>query len=196
MRQAVTVTGDEPYPLRELEAIAAGSKPWLSSPAVPSTCPKQQSTTVASDEYELGGSRLGRWPILAWAPGEDGPNLRRTTPKNPVRVAGGRTRLLPADAPLGVISAPRNSRSRSESRSRESRPTARGPLEPHRRNGGLFLPTAQRFAVRTRRPIWQELQPGFPVQPRRPLGATFYDRSPGGGRQGDVSTGQTHMPSS
>jgi hypothetical protein len=50
----------------------------------------------------LGGSRLGRWPILAWAPGEDGPNLRRTTPKNPVRVAGGRTRLLPADwAPGG-----------------------------------------------------------------------------------------------
>jgi hypothetical protein len=50
----------------------------------------------------LGGSLLGRWPILAWAPGEDGPNLRRTTPKNPVRVAGGRTRLLPGDwAPGG-----------------------------------------------------------------------------------------------
>jgi hypothetical protein len=50
----------------------------------------------------LGEYRLGRWPILARAPGEDGPNLRRTTPKNPVRVAGGRTRLLPADwAPGG-----------------------------------------------------------------------------------------------
>jgi hypothetical protein len=46
--------------------------------------------------------RLGGWPILAWAPGEDGPSLRRTTPKSPVRVAGGRTRLLPADwAPGG-----------------------------------------------------------------------------------------------
>src|SRR5918996_5641574 len=50
----------------------------------------------------LGGYRFGRWPILAWAPGEDGPNLRRTPPKSPVRVTSGRTRLLPADwAPGG-----------------------------------------------------------------------------------------------
>jgi hypothetical protein len=50
----------------------------------------------------LGGSRLGGWPILARAPGEDGPNLQRTTPKSPIRVASGRTRLLPADwAPGG-----------------------------------------------------------------------------------------------
>jgi hypothetical protein len=52
----------------------------------------------------------------------------RTTPKDLVRVAGGRTRLLPADGPLGVISAPRNSHDLPESRSRESRPTTRRPL--------------------------------------------------------------------
>ena len=67
----------------------------------------------------LGGFRRGRWPILARATGEDSPNLRRTTPKSPVRVTGGRTRLLPADGPLGVISAPRNSHGLPESRSRE-----------------------------------------------------------------------------
>ena len=48
MRQVVT--GDEPYPTRELEAIAARCKPWLSSPAVPSTCPKQQPTTVGNGQ--------------------------------------------------------------------------------------------------------------------------------------------------
>jgi hypothetical protein len=36
------------------------------------------------------------------APGEGGPDLRRTTPKSPVRVVGGRARLLPGDwAPGG-----------------------------------------------------------------------------------------------
>jgi hypothetical protein len=34
-------------------------------------------------------------------------------------VTGGRTRLLPADWPLGVISAPRNSHGLPESRSRK-----------------------------------------------------------------------------
>ena len=43
-------------------------------------------------------------------------------------MAGGRTRLLPADGPLGVIGAPRNSHDLPESRSRESRPTTRRPL--------------------------------------------------------------------
>src|SRR5215212_11822213 len=43
--------------------------------------------------------------------------------------------------------------------------------EPHRRNGGLRIPTVQRFAVRTRRPFWKDSNPDFPVQPRRPLGA-------------------------
>jgi hypothetical protein len=56
----------------------------------------------------LGGYRPGRWPILARASGEEDPNLKATTPKSPVRLTGGRTRLLPADGPSGVISAPRN----------------------------------------------------------------------------------------
>ena len=77
----------------------------------------------------LGGSRRGRWPILGWAPGEDGPNLRRTTPKSPVRVASGRTRLLPADWAPGGRQRPRNSRGLPESRSRESRPMTRRPLD-------------------------------------------------------------------
>jgi hypothetical protein len=51
------VTGDEPYPTRELEAIAARSKPWLSSPAVPPTCPKHRSTTVANGHTEVPNLR-------------------------------------------------------------------------------------------------------------------------------------------
>jgi hypothetical protein len=69
---------------------------------IPSACvglPAGNDATVAGEPTSC--SAAGR-PILAWAPGEDGPNLRRTTPKSPVRVAGGRTRLLPADwAPGG-----------------------------------------------------------------------------------------------
>jgi hypothetical protein len=104
--------------------------------------------------------RRGR-PVLVWAPGEDGPSLRRTTPKNPVRWPAGGPACSRLIGPLGVVSAPRNSRGLPESRSRESRPATRGPLEPHCRDGGVFLPTVQRFAVRTRRSFWQELQPGF-----------------------------------
>ena len=81
--------------------------------------------TVAGEPTSC--SAAGR-PILAWAPGEDGPNLRRTTPKNPVRVTSGRTRLLPADWAPGGRQAPRNSHGLPESRSRESRPTTRRPL--------------------------------------------------------------------
>jgi hypothetical protein len=139
--------------------------------------------------------RRGR-QILVWAPGEDGPNLRRTTPKHPVRVTGGRTRLLPADWALGVISAPRNSRGFPESRSRESRPTTRRPLEPHRRNGGWRHPPPSGSPSGPVSPSGRNSNPDFPVQPRRPLGATFYVRSPGGGRQGNVAAGQTHMSSS
>ena len=69
---------------------------------IPSACvglPAGNDATVAGEPTSC--SAAGR-PILAWAPGEDGPNLRRTTPKSPVRMAGGRTRLLPADwAPGG-----------------------------------------------------------------------------------------------
>ena len=62
------------------------------------------------------------------APGEDGLNLEKDNPQSPVRVASGRTRLHPADLAPGVVSAPRNSRGLPESRSRESRPTTRRPL--------------------------------------------------------------------
>ena len=42
--------GDQPRPPRELKAVAARSEPWLSSPPVPSTCPKQQSAAVNSGQ--------------------------------------------------------------------------------------------------------------------------------------------------
>jgi len=119
------------------------------------------ATTRRSPENRPHAAPRGR-QILAWAPGKDGPNLRRTTPKNPVRLTAGEPACSRPIGPLGVISAPRNSRGFPEPRSRESRPTTRRPLEPHRRTAGLRLPTAQRFAVRTRRPFWQELQPEFP----------------------------------
>jgi hypothetical protein len=44
-----------------------------------------------------GRVRLGRWPILARAPGEDGPNSEKDNPQEPRPGDSGRTRLLPAD---------------------------------------------------------------------------------------------------
>jgi hypothetical protein len=122
--------------------------------------------------------------------------LRRTTPKSPVRVAGGRTRLLPADwAPGGhqcPEELPRPSRVSLE-RVLVLRPEGRLTSPPQRR---VAPPTAQRFAVRTRRPFWQELQPGFPGPTMSaPRGAAESRRRPGA-RQGDVSAGHTRMPSS
>jgi hypothetical protein len=110
----------------------------------------------------LGGSRLGGWPILAWAPGEDGPNLRRDNPQEPR--PGGRRANPPAPGRLGPwgSSAPRGTPAAFPSLARGSlvlRPEGRLNLTAARR---VALPTAQRFAVGTRRPVWQELQPGFP----------------------------------
>src|SRR5215218_9068659 len=69
---------------------------WVGRPA---GAPAGHDATVVGEPTSC--SAAGR-PILAWTPGEDGPNLRTTTPRNPVRVADGRTRLLPADwAPGG-----------------------------------------------------------------------------------------------
>jgi hypothetical protein len=82
--------------------------------------------------------------------------------------------------PLGVISAPRNSRGLPESRSRESRPTTRRPLEPHCRNGGLRNPPPSGSPSGPVGPSGRNSNPDFPVQPRRPLGATFNSRSPAG----------------
>jgi hypothetical protein len=93
------------------------------------------ATTRRSPENRPHAAPRGR-QILAWAPGEDGPNLRRTTPKNPVRLTAGEPACSRPIGPLGVISAPRNSRGLPEPCSRESRPTTRRPLEPHRRPAG------------------------------------------------------------
>src|SRR4029453_7135948 len=98
------------------------------------------------------GIALGRWPILARAP-------VRTTPRNLVRVAGGRTPLSRPVGPPGVISAPRNSHGLPESRSRESRPTTRRPLEPHCRTAGALT---HRPAVR--RPDPSVLLAGTPTR--------------------------------
>ena len=69
---------------------------WVGRPA---GAPAGHDATVAGEPTSC--SAAGR-PILAWTPGEDGPNLRTMTPRNPVRVADGRIRLLPADwAPGG-----------------------------------------------------------------------------------------------
>jgi hypothetical protein len=155
--------------------------------------PAGNDTTVAGEPTSC--SAAGR-QILVWAPGEDGPNLRRTTPKNPVRLTAGEPACSRPIGPLGVISAPRNSRGLPEPRSRESRPTTRRPLEPHRRDGGLRNPPPSGSPSGPVGPSGRNSNPDFPVQPRRPLGATFYARSPGGDRQGDVSAGQTHMSSS
>jgi hypothetical protein len=68
----------------------------------------------------LGGSRLGRWPILARAPGEDGLNSREgQPPRAPSGWPAGEPACSRPIGPLGVISAPRNSHGLPESRSRE-----------------------------------------------------------------------------
>ena len=92
-------------PLRPAEATIAVAieKAYAVIPSawvgLPAGAPAGNDATVAGEPTSC--SAAGR-PILAWAPGEDGPNLRRTTPKSPVRVTRGRTRLLPADwAPGG-----------------------------------------------------------------------------------------------
>src|SRR5512132_1482278 len=107
---------------------------WVGRPA---GAPAGNDATVAGEPTSC--SAAGR-PILAWAPGEDGPNLRRTTPKSPVRVASGRTHLHPADwAPGGhrrPEELPRPSRVSLE-RVSSSDPKA---AEPHRRHGGWRHP--------------------------------------------------------
>jgi hypothetical protein len=144
----------------------------------------------------LGGSRLGRWPILTRAPGEDGPNLRRTTPKSPVRVTGGRTRLLPADwAPGGhqrPEELPRPSRVSLE-RVLVLRPEGRVNLTAATAGGATHRPAV-------RRPDPSALLAGTPTRISRstasaPRGEAESRRRPWA-RQGDVSAGHTHTPSS
>jgi len=64
------------------------------------------AVAAPSAHTEAETAPLGRWPILARAPCEDGRTCRRTTPKSPVRLTGGRTRLLPADWLLGGRQCP------------------------------------------------------------------------------------------
>jgi hypothetical protein len=97
--------------------------------------------------------------------------LRRTTPKSPVRVASGRTRLHPADwAPGG--------RQRPEelpwpSRVSLERVSSYDPkaAEPHRRHGGWRHPPPGGSPSGPVGPSGRSSNPDFPVQPRRPLGA-------------------------
>src|SRR5215218_3762929 len=67
--------------------------------------------------------------MLARAPGDDGPDSEEGQPPRAPSgwLAGGPAGSRPI-GPLGVVSAPRNSRGLPESRSRESRPTTRRPL--------------------------------------------------------------------
>src|SRR5829696_6327073 len=82
-----------------------------------------------------------------------------TTPRNPVRLTGGQARLLPADWPLGVIGAPRNSRGLPENDSRKSRPTTQRPLGPRHEKTGCAYPSSA-----TRRPGPSALPAGTPIQ--------------------------------
>jgi hypothetical protein len=153
------------------------------------------ATTRRSPENRPHAAPRGR-PILAWAPGEDGLSLRRTTPKSPVRVAGGRTSLHPADWAPGGHQPPEELP--WPSRVSLERVSSYDPkaAEPHRRNGGWRHPPPSGSPSGPVGPSGRNSNPDFPVQPRRPLGATFCNRSPRGDRQGDVSAGQTHMSSS
>src|SRR5215211_1148653 len=150
--------------------------------------------TVAGDPTSCGAA--GR-PILAWAPGEDGLNSEKDNPQEPR--PGGRRASPPAPGRLGPwgSSAPRGTPTAFPSLARErSRPTTRRPREPHRRHGGWRHPPPSGSPSGPVGPSGRNSNPDFPVQPRRPLGATLDDRTPRGGRQGSVSAGQTHMPSS
>ena len=102
---------------------------------------------------------------------EDGPNLRRTTPKSPVRVARGRTRLLPADWAPGGHQCPEELP--WPSRVSLERVSSYDPkaAEPHRRNGGWRHPPPSGSPSGPVGPCGRNSNPDFPVQPRRPLGA-------------------------
>jgi hypothetical protein len=124
--------------------------------------------TVAGEPTSC--SAAGR-PILAWAPGEDGPNLRTTTPKSPVRVASGRTRLHPADWAPGGHQRPEELP--WPSRVSLERVSSYDPkaAEPHRRHGGWRHPPPSGSPSGPVGPSGRNSNPDFPVQPRRPLGA-------------------------
>jgi hypothetical protein len=162
---------------------------------------------VGSDEDErwpmelvrrmlLGGSRRGRWPILARAPGQDGLNSEKDNPQEPRQ--GGRRANPPAPGRWAPGGHQRPEELPRPSRVSLERVSSYDPkaAEPHRRNGGWRHPPPSGSPSGPVGPSGRSSNPDFPVQPRRPLGATFNSRTPRGGRQGDVSAGQTDMCSS
>jgi hypothetical protein len=75
------VTEDQPHPTRELGGAAARFEPRSSSPAVPSTRPKQRSTAVAnghSGRLAVGAELRHRLSVIAcrWAAGQSFPSSR------------------------------------------------------------------------------------------------------------------------
>ena len=133
-----------------------------------------------------GVGARGGWP----EPEKDNP------PRAPSGwLAGGPACSRPI-GPLGVISAPRNSRGLPESRSRESRPTTRRPREPHRRNSGWRHPPPSGSPSGPVGPSGRNSNPGFPGPTASAPRGEAESRRPPGARQGDVAAGQTRMPSS
>jgi len=95
----------------------------------------------------LGGSRLGRWPILARAPCEDGLNSEKDNPQEPR--PGGRRANPPAPGRLGPwgSSAPRGTPTAFPSLARESlvlRPEGRVNLTAATAGGATHRPAVRR----------------------------------------------------
>jgi hypothetical protein len=174
---------------------------------LPSRLPTAPNRWVGSDEDErwpagtgtadaAGGSHLERASILARAPGEAGLNSEKDNPQEPR--PGGRRANPPAPGRLGPwgSSAPRGTPTAFPSLARESlvlRPEGR--LNLTAATAGCSCPPPSGSPSGPVGPSGRSSNPDFPVQPRRPLGATFYGSLPRGSRQGDGSAGQTHMPS-
>jgi hypothetical protein len=144
----------------------------------------------------LGGFRRGRWPILARAPGEDGPNYEKDNPREP-RPSGLRANP-PAPGRLGPwgSSAPRGTPTAFPSLARESlvpRPEGRLNLTAATAGGATHRPAVRRPGPSA---LLAGTQPGFPgPTASAPRGEAESRRRPGA-RQGDVSAGHTRMPSS
>jgi hypothetical protein len=119
----------------------------------------------------LGGSRRGRWPILARAPGEDGPNSDKDNPQGPR--PGGRRANPPAPGRWAPGGHQRPEELPRPSRVSLERVSSYDPkaAEPHRRNGGWRPPPPSGSPSGPVGPSGRNSNPDFPVQPRRPLGA-------------------------
>src|SRR5829696_5632194 len=140
---------------------------WVGRPA---GAPAGNDATVAGEPTSC--SAAGR-PILTRAPGEDDPNAEKDNPQEP-RPGDGRADP-PAPGRLGPwgSSAPRGTPTAFPSLARESsRPTTRRPREPHRRHGGWRQPPPSGSPSGPVGPSGRNSNPDFPVQPRRPLGAS------------------------